>query len=132
MKKFTFLLLYFACSMTPAFDGNLFDNICFHKNKAQLLDVPVMFSSIGKNPFDMNMFSQYGKYIKSHTAMAFEYNNVIYYLPIDNKVAYDFLDSCKKGDVMYIDIFVTDSINTKATQREGVKIFYSYITAIRQ
>lgn len=132
MKKFTFMLLFFVSFMTPVINGNLFDNLCFHKKTAQLLDVPVSFTSIGKNPFDMNMFSQYGKHVKSHTAMAFEYNNVIYYLPIDNKVACDFLDTFKKGDVMYIDIFVTDSINTIATQRENIKILYSYITAIRQ
>ncbi len=131
MKRLTFMLLYIVCPMTFCSDGNLFDNLCFHEKKTQLLDVPVTFYSIGKNPFDMNVFHQYGKHIRSHTAMAFRYNNVIYYLPIDNKVTCNFLDTCKKGDELYIDIFVTDSIYSKATQREGVNIFYSYITAIR-
>jgi hypothetical protein len=132
MKNIFFLLITVFYSVTFVSDGNLFDNISFHNGRAELSNIPVVYESIGRNPYDMGLFSNYGVNIKSHTALEFSYNNVSYYLPIDNEVSCDFIDTCQQGESLYIDIIVFDTINSRTTQRCGVKIYHSYITAIRR
>ena len=133
MKK---IFVFFTCCLllclknTP--DGGLFDDLVFQENKTKKINISVVFQSIGRNPFDMSLFSKGEETIRSHTALEFKYNDITYYLPIDNNAECTFLDTCKKGDTIYIDMIVFDSINTNASQRSGVKILYSYIVDIRQ
>lgn len=130
MKKLFLLFCITFCSEMNMPKGDLFDKIVFSKGIAILQNVSVSFQSIGKNPFDMNMFFCKDS-IRSHTALEFSYNDKIYYLPIDNNVSCDFVDTCHKGDVIYIDIVIIDSLNIIEYQKTGVKVYYSYINAIK-
>jgi hypothetical protein len=131
MKNILFLLITAFYSVTFVSDGNLFDNISFHNGRAELSNIPVVYESIGRNPYDMGLFSNYGVNIKSNTALAFSYNNVTYYLPTCKDFLFDF-ETCQQGESLYIDIIVFDTINSRTTQRCGVKIYHSYIAAIRR
>ena len=131
MKNMLFLLITVFYSVTFVSDGNLFDNISFHNGRAELSHIPVIYKTIVRNPFDMERFSIYGVNIKSNTALEFSYNNIMYVLPTYKEFLFNF-NTCQEGELLYIDIKVFDTIDSITTQKRGVTIYYSYITAIKR
>jgi len=131
MKNMLFLLITAFYSVTIVSDGNLFDNISFHNGRAELSHIPVIYKTIVRNPFDMERFSIYGVNIKSNTALEFSYNNIMYVLPTYKEFLFNF-NTCQEGELLYIDIKVFDTIDSITTQKRGVTIYYSYITAIKR
>ncbi len=132
IKNIFLLTIAVFCTAIIESDNGLFDKVYFQNGKSVLQHIPVSFQSIGKNPFDMSKLSDYEVNVKSHTALEFKYNDIMYYLPINNSAKCDFIDTCKNGDILYVDIIVFDTIDTITTKKTGVKIYYSYITAINR
>ena len=128
MKNILLFILLFVSSSNS--DG-LFDNVEFNeKGIAYLINIPVTLEDIGKTVNEQSMQSL-EKSFKSTTSLSFIYNNMNYYLPIEEESCNNFLLDLNEGDLLFIDIVVFNSRDCYS-KRSKKNYYCSYINKIRR
>jgi hypothetical protein len=121
------IISFWATCLT--FSGDLFDGIEFNKHGiGYKTNIPVIYQSFGKTDSE-SAIKMLKKNFKATSALSFIYNEKNYYIAIEEKNFPDFLSEIERGDLIFIDIIVFNTINCYSTGRQH-KNYCSYISKI--
>jgi len=123
-------LIAFLC-LGSVTSTNLFDDVIFNKQGiGYKTNIPVIYDSIGRAP-NGEYLKSLQRNFKTTTALSFTYKDNEYYISIEEKNCPSFLNNLKKGDLIFIDIVVFNTLNCYSMGRPN-KTYCSYINKIQK